>query len=258
MEPVYLPVKGILLVALKAYGWKVHVSGAENIPTTGPAVIASNHVSYLDFIFVGFGARSRGRYVRFMAKKEIFEHKLAGPLMRGMKHLSVDRFGSPSAAFDAGMAALGRGEIVGMFPEGTISRSFVPREGKTGSARMAMEAGVPLIPCAVWGGQRVLTKDRPKNVQRGIAIMVAYGTPIEYSPDEDAHVVTQRLMEAITTLADKQQRTYPQAPASDDERWWLPAHLGGTAPTVEEADVLAARDREIRRAKRQEREAASG
>jgi 1-acyl-sn-glycerol-3-phosphate acyltransferase len=258
MEPVYLPVKGILLVVLKAYGWKVHTSGAENIPASGAAVIASNHVSYLDFVFVGFGARSRGRYVRFMAKKEIFDHKLAGPLMRGMKHLSVDRFGSPSAAFDAGMEALGRGEIVGMFPEGTISRSFVPREGKTGSARMAMEAGVPLIPCAVWGGQRILTKDRPKNVQRGIAIRVAYGTPIEYSTGENAHAVTERLMQAITTLTDDLQRSYPQVPASEDDKWWLPAHLGGTAPTVEEGDVMAARDREIRRAKRQKREAASG
>jgi 1-acyl-sn-glycerol-3-phosphate acyltransferase len=258
VEPVYLPVKGILLAAIKAYGWKVHEFGTQNIPTTGPAVIASNHVSYLDFIFVGYGARNRGRYVRFMAKKEIFDHKFAGPLMRGMKHLSVDRFGSPSAAFDAGMAALRRGEIVGMFPEGTISRSFVPREGKTGSARMAIEAGVPLIPCAVWGGQRVLTKDRPKNVQRGIAIMIEYGKPIEYSRGEDAQVVTERLMQAITDLTDKLQRSYPQSPASNDEKWWLPAHLGGTAPTVEEADVLAARDREVRRAKRQGEKTASG
>ncbi|MGH2809111.1 MAG: lysophospholipid acyltransferase family protein [Actinomycetota bacterium] len=253
MEPVYLSVKSILFVALKALGWKVHEFGTENIPTTGAAVIASNHVSYLDFIFVGYGARSRGRYVRFMAKKEIFDHKIAGPLMRGMKHLPVDRFGAPAEAIQAGVAALLRGELVGMFPEGTISRSFVPRPGKTGSARMAIEAGVPLIPCAVWGGQRVLTKGRPKDVQRNVAIAVEYGPAVEYAAGEDAGVVTERLTEAIATLTDKLQRTYPQLPASADERWWLPAHLGGTAPTIEEADAMAARDREVKRARRAER-----
>jgi 1-acyl-sn-glycerol-3-phosphate acyltransferase len=254
VEPVYLPVKGILLVALKTFGWTMHESGTENIPTTGAAVIASNHVSYLDFVFVGYGARSRGRYVRFMAKKEIFDHKIAGPLMRGMKHIPVDRFGSPAAAIEAGVAALGRGELVGMFPEGTISRSFVPRPGKTGSARMAMEAGVPLIPAAVWGGQRVLTKGRPKNVKRKVAIMVEYGSPVGYSPGEDAVAVTERLNEAIASLTDKLQRSYPQSPASDDERWWLPAHLGGTAPTIEEADAMDAEDREAKRLRREQRD----
>ena len=249
MEPVYGPVKGAILTAFKVLGWKMHVTGAEHIPTTGPAVIAANHVSYLDFIFVGFGARSRGRDVRFLAKKEVFDHKIAGPLMRGMKHVPVDRFGAAGTALELATDALRRGEVVGMFPEGTISRSFVPRSAKTGSARMALDAGAPLIPCSVWGGQRVLTKDRPKNVERNIDVLIEYGPPLEPRPGEDAEGLTRRLMEAIGELVDKQQRSYPVTPTPGND-WWLPAHLGGSAPTVDEADVLDARDKKERAARR--------
>jgi 1-acyl-sn-glycerol-3-phosphate acyltransferase len=141
-----------------------------------------------------------------------------------------------------------------MFPEGTISRSFVPRAGKTGAARMAMAAGVPLIPSAVWGSQRIITKGRPRNFERGVAISVAYDAPIAYDPDDDPGEVTKRLMEKVNDLVESLWATYPQQPAAPDDAWWLPAHLGGTAPTIEAAEEMAARERVARRA--QAREAA--
>ncbi len=254
MEPVYTPVIGAALALFKAMGWQIRVTGAEHIPAVGPGVVATNHIGYLDFTYVGYGVRERGRMLRFLAKKEIFDHPVVGPLMRGMKHVPVDRFGRPQDALNHAVDALRRGELIGMFPEATISRSFVPAAGKSGAARMAMEASAPLIPGAVWGSQRILTKGRPRNLQRGVVIMVDFGAPIEYSPGEDPADVTKRLMASIEQLVDSASRSYPQQPAGPHDRWWLPAHLGGTAPTMEEADAMAAEERAARKARREKEE----
>ena len=257
VEPVYAPVIGVGLTVLKVMKWDVRASGMEHIPRVGPAVIATNHVGYLDFVFVGAAARERQRLVRFLAKAEVFEHRIAGPLMRGMKHIPVDRFGHASKAIDDAVAALRKGEIIGMFPESMISRSFVPAAGKTGAARMAMGAGAPLIPGAVWGSQRILTKGRPKNFERDIVITVVLDHPVAYEPDEDPEKVTLRLMERIEDLVDRSGRNYPQEPRGKDDRWWLPAHLGGTAPTVEQSLRLNAKEAEERRARRRGEAAAA-
>lgn len=253
MEPVYRPIIGLALGIMKSFKWDVRASGTEHIPTEGPAVIATNHVGYLDFVFVGAAARDRKRLVRFLAKAEVFKHKVAGPLMRGMKHIPVDRFGRASQAIDDAVAALRRGEVIGMFPESTISRSFVPAAGKTGAARMAMQAGAPLIPGAVWGSQRILTKGRPKNFQRDVVITVALGEPIVYDPDDDPEKVTIVLMQKIEELVDRAQRDYPQSPTGPDDNWWVPAHLGGTAPTVEESLRMSTLEAEERKQRRLER-----
>jgi 1-acyl-sn-glycerol-3-phosphate acyltransferase len=250
VELVYRPVIGLALGIFKTMSWDIRTFGAANIPEHGPAVLASNHVGYLDFVFLGAAARERGRLVRFMAKKEVFDHKVSGPLMRGMRHIPVDRYADRKKAVELGIDALNKGEVVGMFPEGTISRSFVPREGKAGAARMAMAAYAPLIPCAVWGSQRILTKGRPKNFERRVAIDVYIGQPVAHSADDDETVVTKKLMEEIGDLVDQAQRSYPQTPASPSGCWWLPAHVGGSAPTVEEADADAARARAERQARR--------
>ncbi|MEX0659367.1 MAG: lysophospholipid acyltransferase family protein [Egibacteraceae bacterium] len=251
MEPVYRPVIGGTVAWFKLMGWDIDVRGGHNIPAQGPAVVATNHVGYLDFMFVGYGAREQHRLVRFMAKKEIFDHPVAGPLMRGMKHISVDRFGRADAAVRAASNALRRDEVIGMFPESTISRSFVPAAGKTGAARMAMSASAPLIPGAVWGSQRILTKGRPRNFQRNVAITVEFGEPIAYEPDDDVGEVTKRLMARIGEMVEGAAAAYPQQPAGADDRWWLPAHLGGTAPSVAEAEEMAVAERIERRARRQ-------
>lgn len=246
MELVYPPVIGAALTIFKVMDWRIRTFGLDHIPFTGPVVLASNHIGYLDFVFVGYAGRERRRSVRFMAKKEVFDHPVAGPLMRGMKHISVDRYDKTRDAIDGAVAALRRGEAVGMFPEGTISRSFVPRAGKTGAARMAIMGKAPLIPCAVWGTQRILTKGRPRNLERKVAIDVHVGEPIPVSGGDDASAQTERLMKAIAALVEVAQNVYPQEPRQGDD-WWLPAHLGGTAPTVEEADALAAQETERRK-----------
>ncbi len=236
MEYVYPFIEVVVKGAIRAMHYDVRISGEGNIPASGPGVIASNHIGYLDFVFTGLAAERRGRRVRFLAKREVWNNKVAKVLMDGMRHIPVDRDKDPAKAYAAAIEALQRGELIGMFPESTISPSFVPRRGKTGSARMAQAASAPLIPAAVWGTQRILTKGRPKNLQRKLAIVVAVGEPIPTEPDDDPRALTDELMQSIGHLLKRAQDSYPQRPAGDSDRWWLPAHLGGTAPTPEQVE----------------------
>jgi 1-acyl-sn-glycerol-3-phosphate acyltransferase len=242
---VYPPVVLLTRAVFAGLGLRFTVEGAHHLPRTGGAVIASNHVSYLDFTFVGYGARPSGRLVRFMAKESVFRHRVSGPLMRGMHHIPVDR-AAGSGAFREALAALKAGEVVGVFPEATISRSFQLKEFKPGAVRMAQAAGVPIVPCIVWGGQRIYTKGRPKDFRgRGKAVTVTFGEALHPAKRDDTVQVTAELVRRMTAMLDHAQRTYPDAPAGDDDRWWLPASLGGTAPTPQEAAALDAGDREV-------------
>jgi 1-acyl-sn-glycerol-3-phosphate acyltransferase len=249
-EIVYPPVIGTALAFFKALDLRITVEGATHIPATGGAVIASNHVGYLDFVFTGLAARHVDkRLVRFLAKKEIFDKRVPGTLMRGMHHISVDR-DAGAGSYRNAVDALRAGELIGMFPEATISRSFCLKEFKNGAARMAAEAGVPLVPSVVWGTQRLLTKGRPRNFQRHVPIRVHVGEPLRPSASDDPTAVTAELKERMQALLDAAQAAYPDVPSGDDDRWWLPAHLGGTAPTLDEATALDAADVAERRAKR--------
>lgn len=257
MEPLYWLVERLTVTGFWLLRWDVRVAGAEHIPAHGPAVIATNHVSYLDELFSGYAALQRGRRIRFVAKKELFDARLLGMVMRRLGQIPVDRSGRPEEAVRAAVECLHRGELVGMFPEGTISRSFVPLPGKTGAVRMAMAAGVPLIPGAVWGGQRCITKGHKPQLIRHLVVTCDFGPPVPYEPDDDPHEVSDRLMDTIGEMVDKAQRSYPDEPAGPDDAWWLPAHLGGTAPTPDEARDLArgeAAERARRRRQRRQRD----
>ena len=171
-ELVYPPVVLAAKSAFRLLDIKFDIQGTEHIPPTGGAVIACTHVSYLDFIFCGLGAQPAKRLVRFMAKHEVFANRVAGPLMRGMHHISVDR-SAGAGSYRKAVDALKRGEVVGVFPEATISRSFTVKQLKSGAVRMAADAGVPVVPMAVWGSQRLWTKGRPKNLtQRHVPISI--------------------------------------------------------------------------------------
>jgi len=253
-ECVYSTVIGAAVGMLRGMKWTVRVLGAENIPSSGPALLASNHIGYLDFVFSGYAARERGRRVRFLAKKEIFDKPGVGWLMRQMGHVPVDRDGAAKESLTAAVAELERGELIGMFPEATISPSFVPRRGKTGTVRLAQETGAPLIPVALWGTQRILTKWRPKNFHRRIPVVVNIGAPLKTSLGEDAQETTDRLMASIADLLAEAQASYPDEPDGGGDRWWLPAHLGGTAPTPEEAEQRLAEERADRARRREKSE----
>ena len=230
MELVYPPVIGLAKTMFRVLDMKIDIEGAEHIPATGGAVLASNHVSYLDFIFCGLGAQPAKRLVRFMAKKSVFDHKISGPLMRGMRHIPVDR-DAGAASFREAATALKDGEVVGVFPEATISESFTVKEMKSGAVRLARTGKVPLIPMVVWGPHRLWTKGRPKELtKRHVPVLIKIGEAIEITKGISPEVINATLKERLSSLLDAAQQAYPDKPTGPDDRWWLPAHMGGTAP----------------------------
>jgi 1-acyl-sn-glycerol-3-phosphate acyltransferase len=229
---VYPPVIALAKTAFRVLDLRVTVDGAEHIPSSGGAVLASNHISYVDFIFAGFGAQPAKRNVRFMAKQEIFANRIAGPLMRGMHHIPVDREAG-LASYKAALAALKDGEIVGVFPEATISQSFTVKEIKNGASRMAAATGVPLIPMALWGTQRIWTKGRKREFKRHLPITILIGEPLLPQKRDKSDAITAELHSRMAALLDRAQQEYPEKPNTPGDDWWLPAHLGGSAPTPE-------------------------
>jgi 1-acyl-sn-glycerol-3-phosphate acyltransferase len=240
---VYPPVILGVRALFRALGLRFTIEGVENFPREGGAILASNHVSYLDFACCGLAALRVDRRVRFLCKESVFRHPVSGPLMRGMHHIPVDR-DAGSGAFREGVRMLRAGEFVGIFPEATISRSFTVKEMKSGAVTMAAVAGVPVVPMAVWGAQRLYTKGQPRDWSRGKAVTVLVGESWVPERREDHAAVVLRLREAVSDLVGRAQRTYPDAPSGDEDRWWIPAHLGGSAPTPEEEAEMD--EREVR------------
>jgi 1-acyl-sn-glycerol-3-phosphate acyltransferase len=250
VEPVYGTIIRLARLTWRVQGLKFMVTGVEHLPVSGGAVIAINHTSYFDFTFAGLPAYKQGlgRKVRFMAKQEVFDHKIAGPIMRGCRHIPVDREHG-SVAFDAAVERLKAGELVGVYPEATISRSFEIKELKGGAARMAIAAGVPIIPHIVWGAQRIWTKDHPKKLFRPkVPIAVAVGEPIE--PTLGAPELTMLLHSRMQHLLERVQDSYGPHPAGE---FWVPRRLGGGAPSLAEAARMDAEETAARAARRTER-----
>ena len=224
---VYPPVIGALKTFWKYLGLRFDSKGVENIPRKGGAILAMNHIGYLDFALIGTCALPVKRYVRFMAKRELFDNKIVGPLLRGMHHISVDR-SSGSASFVAALRALKSGEIVGIFPEGTISVSFELKEFKSGAVRLAIGADVPVIPVAVWGSQRIWTKKVKRDLSRKkVPIYVAFGKPLYFSRDSSVEEGEKELRAAMQELLFDLQDRYPDSHVGAR---WAPIRLGGSAP----------------------------
>ena len=253
-DVTYPPIIVTAKLAFKALGLRFQMTGTEHVPTSGPALLAVNHISYVDFVLGGFAAHPSKRLVRFMAKRELFDHKFSGPLMRSLHHISVDR-GEGLESYQEALRYLAMGEVVGIFPEATISRSFEIKEIKTGATRLAAEAGVPLIPVILWGTQRMMTKDHPKDFSRGKTIAITVGEPM-HPTGENAAAETAELRSRMAAMLDETIAAYPadeQPPGS----WWLPAHHGGGAPTPEQAKELDSQELRERIRRRNEKRAAA-
>ncbi|MDU0479155.1 lysophospholipid acyltransferase family protein [Staphylococcus chromogenes] len=249
-EPVYGGVIRLVRTALKIQGIDVFVQGMENLPLAGGALFAFNHTGYYDFILGGVPSWIKSqRLVRFMTKREIFDVPLVRNFMRGMKHISVDR-SAGAAALEEAIERINDGQLVGIFPEATISRSFEVKDLKNGAIRIASTTGAPLIPVTIWGSQRIWTKGQPKNLRHpNVPVLVRVGKPLELTGDverdlADLHRVMQAQLDDVR--AEYNQLFGPFEPGLA----WMPASLGGTAPTLDEARQLEKEDRERREAER--------
>jgi 1-acyl-sn-glycerol-3-phosphate acyltransferase len=244
-ELVYSSIIRIAKLGFRTLGQRIDLEGLEHIPRTGGALLAVNHVGYVDFIYGGVAPDRLGRRVRFMAKRELFDHRVTGPVMRACGHIEVDRSDGESSLAVAGRH-LAAGELVGIFPEATISRSFEIKELKTGAVRIAAETGVPLVPLVLWGTQRMMTKDHPRDLSRGTAVTIRVGPPLVVA-GHDPVAETALLRTTLQGLLADAISTYPQ---HEPGAWWVPASFGGTAPTLEEAARLDAEERRVRARRR--------
>lgn len=216
--------------------WRVDVTGVEHVPRVGGAVIASNHTSFWDFFTTGRALYlGQGRPVRILAKASLFELPVFGPLMRAAQHIPVHRGAGATALRDA-IAALQRGELVLVLPEQTVSPSFELLPFKNGAARMAQAAGVPLVPAVSWGSHRFHTVGRRPRWSWRLPVSVRYGEPVVVGPDDDPDAAMLELRSRMQVLLDDAQRAYPDG--APHGAWWVPARLGGGAPTPEDAQAF--------------------
>ncbi len=231
-EPVFRLLEISVTSAVKLVGPRITLHGLQNIPQSGGSVIAINHTGYVDWMPAAIAVYRRKRRLRFMIKTEMNNVKIVGFLMRHAHMIPVDRQAG-AGAYSVAVERLREGELIGVYPEATISRSFELKEFKSGAVRMAREAGVPMIPMIVWGAQRMWTKDHPRRLLRNrVPITVIVGEPLRTT--DSVEQTDAALREAMTELLQRAQLGYPH-PAGE---YWVPQRLGGSAPTMAEAKQL--------------------
>lgn len=230
-------------------------TGLDHLPAMGPlsgpfrqvspgsgAVFAVTHFGYLDFAVLELLVWRRDRaQLRFLVHQGAADHWLAGPAISASGHVVVG-YTDRSDAYGAAVAKLRDGEYLAVFPEAGVSRSFTVRECRTGAVRMAAEAGVPVIPVSVWGAHRVLTRGHGFSLRRSwrAPIRVHVAEPIVFPPDVDVEAATGMLRSTLQAGIDRCMADFPRRPESG--AWWMPAHLGGSAPTDAERQLLDAAD----------------
>jgi 1-acyl-sn-glycerol-3-phosphate acyltransferase len=244
-KPVHDGVYRAIITTVKGFfalmAIRFDIRGVEHLPATGPALLASNHISYLDFTFVGLAADKRRRVVRFLAKGSIFRVPVVGWLMGAMGHIPVDRAAvSGAGAYRHAERALREGQIVGLFPEATISRAWTLKPFKQGAATLAVEQQVPLVPMVTWGGQRLITVDGRYSLRRHMPVTILLGEPILPEPGRTIDEVNAELRLRMDALLETAQQDYPDRPVRLRDTWWLPRHLGGSAPAPAEAAIIDA------------------
>lgn len=206
VEAVYRLTRNVVIPWMHVW-FRWHVEGLENIPRSGPALVASNHIAYLDPLAVAYVIDRAGRRPRFLSKSELFQDRRIAWVLRGCGQIEVKR-GTPSApaALDDALVALDRGEVVAIFPEGTVTTDpeLRPMPVKSGIARLALRTGAPVVPCGVWGTANVWPKGHAHDWRPGQDIAVRVGEPLWLSgnPDdvEDWQAAGRAIMDAIGAL----------------------------------------------------------
>lgn len=196
--------KLFVVPALRA-AWRPGVTGLDNVPSRGPVILASNHLSVVDSIVLPVVVP---RQIYFLAKDEYFRRAAMRALMRGLNQIPVDRSGGRASlmALDAALAVLRAGKALGIFPEGTRSPDGRLYRGRPGVAKLALDAGAPIIPVGLLGTERIQPIGaRLPRIGRGVEIRI--GEPLDLSPwrggaaDSAAlREITGRLMREIQAL----------------------------------------------------------
>lgn len=206
-EPVYTLARSVVIPSLWLW-FRFSIGGLENIPRRGPAIVAVNHISYLDPLAVAYAVVKARRRPRFLSKAELFQDRRIAWALRGAGQIEVKRGSRDApAALNAALDALGRGEVVVVFPEGTVTTDpdLNMKAPKSGTARLALESRAPVIPGGVWGTANVWPKGHRNNWRPRQEIVMSFGTPLRFegdpaSPDEWERVGSS-MMEHIAASA---------------------------------------------------------
>lgn len=218
LEPWYGLVKGVLIPPLRLwFSWRFE--GLEHIPREGPALVACNHISYLDPLAQGWFLVKAGRNPRFLAKTELFGNPILRAVLRGTKQIPVTRGSGDRGPVEAASDALRAGELVLVYPEGTVTTNpdFSPMRAKTGIARLTLATRVPVIPLAVWGSAPVWQKSGARDLKFGRPIYVKAGPPLDFSQYEGRagdpaaiRTVTDEVMAQLSLLVQDLRARYPK------------------------------------------------
>jgi len=229
----YRIVAGGVFGAMRLFRWRINRTGSEHLPATGGFVIAANHQSAIDAFILGYAAyRKRRQPVYILVKHSLFNLPVIGRVMRASGNIAVDR-SSGATAFTKAREVLKAGGIILVFPEQTISPSFELLDFKGGAIRLASDAQVPVIPAASFGSHRFQTLGRLPRPLFRLPVEVAYGEAFTPERDTPLEVNVTSLKATVTELYETAMRRYPGGlPAG---AWWVPARLGGSALTHQEA-----------------------
>jgi 1-acyl-sn-glycerol-3-phosphate acyltransferase len=192
--------------------FRIRFSGLERLPSQGPALLACNHVSVLDPIFIAVGVSDRGRIVRYLAAAETFRIPVIGWGLRMIRQIPIRRGARDRTALDTAASVIRQGGLAGIFPEGRVNpEPETPAAGQKGAARLALAAGVPIVPVAIWGPQVRWPKGRPK-LRRPwrpvVAVVVGWPTEVDGDPRDPWAVreLTERMMREIAKLLEEAKR----------------------------------------------------
>lgn len=209
------------------------VSGTENVPKNGPAIVVGNHRSYFDIAAVCMAVAPSGRPLRFLGKKEVFDAPVIGPIASALGGIRVERGTGSNEPLRAAEEALAAGDMVALMPQGTIPRGrafFDPvLKGRWGAAKLAQVSGAPVIPVGIWGTEKVWPRNAKlpnvTNITSPPTIFVTVGKPVELTGtdwDED----TARIMAAISALLPPEGREHRE-PTEEELRRSFPSGYKG-------------------------------
>jgi putative phosphoserine phosphatase/1-acylglycerol-3-phosphate O-acyltransferase len=215
---------------------RFRIEGVEHIPSRGGGLICGNHRSYFDPLVMGMTLSKKGRPVRFLGKKEVFDAPVVGPIAKAMGGIRVDRGTGSDEPLEAAAQALAAGQLVALMPQGTIPRGpafFDPElKGRWGAARLAAQTRVPVVPVGLWGTEKVWPRSSKVpdvlNITDPPEIRVQVGPPVELGyedPDADTKAIMAAIVELLPEEArirreptgEELARTYPSGWTGDPE-----------------------------------------
>jgi putative phosphoserine phosphatase/1-acylglycerol-3-phosphate O-acyltransferase len=223
-----------LLAQAQLLPWvRFELDGVDRVPAAGPAILVANHRSYFDPLAIGYLLAKRGRPVRFLGKKEVFDAPIVGDLVAALGGIRVDRGSGSDEPLRAAEEALAAGEMVAIMPQGTIPRGpafFDPElQGRWGAVRLAEATGAPIVPIGLWGTERVWPRSSKlpdvTNVWNPPKVRISVGEPVELG-HEDVDADTRTMMRAIADLLPEESRS-TRPPSHDDLASTYP---GGIVP----------------------------